>query len=159
MQASKTSGRKILIREEFCIGCRLCEVYCAFRHSPGSILKAFKKEKEMPSSAIYFEESGTVSFASSCRHCGEAPCLYACPSGALYRDKNTGAVLYDALKCVGCWMCIMSCPYGAIKMSSEKRKVASKCDLCVESGFPTCVEHCPNEAIILVDKDGKRIRK
>jgi len=55
-------------------------------------------------------------------------------------------------------MCIMVCPFGVIKADVPKKKVASKCDLCLERGFPACVENCPNEAIILLDDAGKRVK-
>jgi carbon-monoxide dehydrogenase iron sulfur subunit len=67
-------------------------------------------------------------------------------SGAMYRDKETGAVLCNEDKCVGCWMCIMVCPFGVISRSSDK-KIASKCDLCMGEDIPVCVKNCPNEAL------------
>jgi len=152
--------KRIVIREEYCMGCRLCEVYCITQHSKSKdIIKAYRGEEPRPVSGIYFEEKGSVSFALQCRHCDDAPCLEACITGAMYRDGETGRVLHDKDKCVGCWMCIMACPYGVIKSDFEEKKVASKCDLCIEAEFPACVEHCPNEAIILVDEEGKRIYK
>jgi len=152
--------KRIIIREEYCMGCRLCEVYCITQHSKSKdIIKAYRGEEPRPVSGIYFEEKGSVSFALQCRHCDDAPCLEACITGAMYRDEGTGMVLHDREKCVGCWMCIMACPYGVIKPDFGERKVASKCDLCIEAEFPACVEHCPNEAIILVDEEGERIYK
>jgi len=151
---------KIIIREEYCMGCRVCEVHCITQHSKSKdIIKAYKGKEPKPVSGIYFEEKGHISFALQCRHCEDAPCLYSCLTGAMHRDKQTGKVLHDKDKCVGCWMCIMCCPYGVIKPDFENKKVASKCDLCIESEFPACVEHCPNEAIILIDERGKRIKK
>jgi len=156
----RKKGRRIIIREDYCIGCRICEVYCITQHSQSKdIIKAYKFEEGLPESGIFFEEQGTVSFAIQCRHCEDAPCLYGCPTGALYRDKKTGRVLFDGRKCVGCWMCIMMCPYGVIKADIKNSKVASKCDLCIDGEFPACVEHCPNEAIILVDDRGVKIEK
>ena len=140
------------------MGCRLCAVYCITQHSKSkNIIKAYRGEESRPVSGIYFEEKGPVSFALQCRHCDDAPCLYACLTGALYKDKKTARVLHNKDKCVGCWMCIMACPYGVIKPDFETRKIASKCDLCIEAEFPVCVRHCPNEAIILVNEEGERI--
>lgn len=155
---AKAQPKRIIISEEYCIGCRLCEIWCVVAHSKSKdIIKTYQGKEPRPESAIYFEEKGPISFALQCRHCDDAPCLYACLTGAMYRDKETGRVLYNKDKCVGCWMCIMACPYGVIKPDFENKKVASKCDLCIEREFPACVEHCPNEAIILVDASGKRI--
>lgn len=151
---------KIVIREEYCIGCRLCEVYCITEHSKTKdIIKTYKGKGEKPLSAIYFEESGYISFAIQCRHCEDAPCIESCLTGAMYKDENTGAVLNNKEKCVGCWMCVMVCPLGVIKIDIENKRVSSKCDLCIASGFPACVKHCPNEAIILINERGEKIEK
>jgi len=152
--------RRIVLREEYCIGCRLCEVHCITQHSMSrNIIKAYRGTEPRPESGIYFEESGPVSFALQCRHCDDPPCLYSCLTGALYRDRKSGQVLYNKDKCVGCWMCIMSCPLGAIKPDFKNQRAGSKCDLCLEAEFPACVANCPNEAIILLDENGQRMLK
>jgi anaerobic carbon-monoxide dehydrogenase iron sulfur subunit len=155
-----TKPGRIMIREEYCMGCRLCEVYCITEHSKSKdIIKTYKGKHPLPLSGIYFEERGYTSFAIQCRHCEEPPCVEACLTGAMYKDEKTGKVLHNSDKCVGCWMCIMVCPFGVIKPDKEEKKVASKCDLCMEREFPVCVEKCPNEAIILVDHKGRKIEK
>ncbi len=98
------------------------------------------------------EEQGYLSFALQCRHCEEAPCLEACITGAMQRDRRTEAVLCDEEKCVGCWMCIMVCPFGVIKRDLESKKVASKCDLCLGEDMPVCVQNCPNEALTFEER-------
>ncbi len=144
--------KKIYIREEYCIGCRLCEIHCLVEHSKSKkILKAFKEEFPRALPRILVEEEGYLSFAVQCRHCEEAPCIEACISGAMYRDKATEAVLCDEDRCFGCWMCIMVCPLGVIKRDGEKKKIASKCDMCYEKEIPVCVANCPNEALELRD--------
>jgi carbon-monoxide dehydrogenase iron sulfur subunit len=141
--------KRIYIREEYCMGCRLCEVHCLVQHSKTkNIIKAYKGEYPKPIPRIIVEEKGYVSFALQCRHCEDAPCLEACITGAMYRDKKTGAVLCDEDKCIGCWMCIMVCPFGVISRNIEGKKIASKCDLCVGEEVPVCVKNCPNEAIV-----------
>ncbi|MCM8762599.1 MAG: 4Fe-4S ferredoxin, partial [Candidatus Omnitrophica bacterium] len=66
--------KRIIIKEEYCIGCRLCEVYCITQHSPSrNIIKTYKGKGPKPVSGIYFEEKGSTSFAIQCRHCDEAP--------------------------------------------------------------------------------------
>ncbi len=153
-------ARKIVIKENYCIGCRLCEVHCITSHSRSKdIIKTYKGTGPKPVSGIYFEEKGSISFAIQCRHCDDAPCVENCLTGAMYRDKKTGRVLHNSEKCVGCWMCVMLCPLGVIKIDFAGKKVASKCDLCINDAFPACVENCPNEAICLVDSNGERISK
>jgi len=143
--------KRIVAHEEFCIGCRLCEIHCLVLHSKSKkIVKAFRHERDSIVPRVQVEQSGYVSFALQCRHCDEAPCLEACITGAMYRQSETGAVLCDQDKCVGCWMCIMVCPLGAISRGAD-RQVASKCDLCLGEGMPACVANCPNEAIVYED--------
>lgn len=163
--------KRIVIREEFCMGCRLCEVHCLVQHSKTkNIIKAYKGEYPKPIPRVIVEENGYVSFALQCRHCEDAPCLDACIARAMYRDKKTGAILLDEDKCVGCWMCIMVCPFGVISRNVEAlrqaqgtspkdigrsrsgKKIASKCDLCMGEEIPVCVKNCPNEAIVYGEK-------
>jgi len=139
--------KRIFVREEFCMGCRLCEVYCKVQHSKSKdIIKAYKREKPQPVSRVRVENARPVSFSVQCQHCEDAPCVTACLSGAMHLDEETGLVVHDAEKCMGCWTCIMVCPYGAILMDISGHKVA-KCDLCPELDTPACVANCPNQAI------------
>ncbi|MBD3228181.1 MAG: 4Fe-4S dicluster domain-containing protein [Candidatus Lokiarchaeota archaeon] len=143
--------KKVHINEEVCIGCRLCEIWCIVEHSKSKdIIKAFKKENPRAATRIRVEENKPISFGVQCRHCNEPLCVYSCISGAMYLDNATGLVLHDENKCVGCWTCILVCPYGAITRD-ENGKTALKCDMCLERGTPSCVEHCPNEGLTLIE--------
>lgn len=146
--------KKIKAKEEFCLGCRLCEIQCLVKHSKSKkIIKVFRSgEQHEIVPAVKVEESGRTSFAIQCRHCDEAVCIEACMTGAMHRDSETGAVICDQDKCVGCWMCVMVCPAGAV-LSGDRQRVASKCDLCMGQEMPACVAGCPNEAIVYEDDD------
>ena len=140
--------KSIDVKEEYCIGCGLCEVYCTVQHSKSKdIIKAYNREKPRPTSRINLEVHKPISFAIQCRHCEDAPCTIACLSGAMQKDDETGLVTHDEEKCIGCWTCIMVCPYGAIKMDAAT-KVVSKCDFCTELEIPACVASCPNGALV-----------
>jgi len=146
--------QRIYVNEEYCIGCRLCEVYCLTQHSRSKkIIKAFKEETPRALARVVVEEEGPLSFAMQCRHCEDAPCVAACLTGAMQRDERTGAVLCDEERCVGCWTCIMVCPFGAVLRNVSGRKAASKCDLCYGEQTPVCVAHCPNEALVYEERD------
>lgn len=148
--------KRIYAREEHCIGCRLCEVYCITAHSayPNDVLRAFKRQKNRPLPSVVVEEERPLSFALQCRHCDEPECVKSCITGAMQKDPETGVVTNDAAKCVGCWTCIVACPYGVIKRDERERKVASKCDLCSGTGgVPACVKNCPNEALVFLDQE------
>jgi carbon-monoxide dehydrogenase iron sulfur subunit len=145
--------KRIVAHEEYCIGCRLCEIHCLVQHSRSKrIIKAFREERDTIVPGVRVEQSGYVSFALQCRHCEDAPCLEACMTGAMHRDPQTGAVLCDQDRCVGCWMCVMVCPVGAVRRGRETH-IASKCDLCIDEEYPACVANCPNEAIVLESSD------
>lgn len=145
--------KRIYVNEEYCIGCRLCEIHCQVQHSPSKkIIKAFREENPKVMPRLLVEEEGPLSFAMQCRHCDDAPCVEACITGAMHRDEETGAVLCDEDRCVGCWMCVMVCPFGAIQRNLLGSKAASKCDLCIGEDVPVCVAHCPNEALVFVEE-------
>ena len=141
--------KRIFVREEVCMGCGLCQVYCAVEHSKSKdIIKAYKREYPRPLSRVRVEEVKPLSFAIQCRHCEDPPCVVACLSGAMHLDEETGLVMHDAEKCMGCWTCIMVCPYGAIIAATSGRKHVAKCDLCLDLNIPACVANCPNEALM-----------
>ncbi|MEJ2744383.1 MAG: 4Fe-4S dicluster domain-containing protein [bacterium] len=148
--------KRIYVREEYCMGCRLCEIHCLVEHSRSKkIIKAYKEEFPRAVPRLIVEQEGPLSFALPCRHCEEAPCIAACISGSMYRDKKTGAVMNDPDRCVGCWSCIMVCPFGVIVRDVKERKVATKCDLCPDRDVPICVASCPNEALVYEERKEK----
>ncbi len=148
--------KKVYAFEKNCLGCGLCEVYCKTAHSKSKdIIKTYRKENIQ--SAIVIEEilspKAKTYFALQCRHCADPKCVKACISGAMYKDEN-GIVKNIKEKCVGCLSCVLVCPFGAVKRNKDKeRKVISKCDLCIETGTPACVENCPNNALKLMDEE------
>jgi carbon-monoxide dehydrogenase iron sulfur subunit len=147
--------KRVYIRAEVCIGCRLCEVYCQLQHARSKdLIKALKRESPRPLPRLKVEENGAVSFSVRCQHCDEAPCVYACLTGALTRDSVTGLIKVDEERCVGCWTCLLVCPLGAIRQNTVQKKML-KCDLCQGEDIPACVANCPNEALIYVEvQDG-----
>lgn len=141
--------KRVYVNESWCLGCHLCEFYCAFANSgQKDLVKALKGVVINP--RIRIEWDNSVSFAVSCRHCEEPYCVKSCISGAL--TKENGAILIDQSKCVGCYTCILSCPYGAI-MPIESG-IVQKCELCLKNARtePACVVGCPNNAIVYEER-------
>lgn len=137
--------KRVYVNEKWCLGCHLCEYYCAFANSgERDIVKALKDISIQP--RIQIEGDHGVSFAVSCRHCDEPLCVKGCITGALTRES--GVITIDHEKCVGCYTCILSCPYGAIMPSPDG--AVQKCELCTTNGVgqPACVQGCPNQAIV-----------
>ena len=147
--------RRVYVREEVCIGCHLCEVYCQLQHAESKdLIKAFKRDSARTLPRIRVEEKGQVSFPVRCQHCDEAACVYACLTGALQKDADSGVVTVDEEKCIGCWTCLLVCPFGAIKPDTRQRNTV-RCDLCQGEDTPVCVSNCPNEALVYLEvQDG-----
>ncbi len=126
-----------IVDYETCMGCYTCEEVCSFLH-----------DDEASYIRIYEVFSG-LRRPISCFHCFNAPCISACPTGAMHRDGD-GAVIVDVSRCIGCLSCLAACPFGIPEMSS--RGYAAKCDLCSklrEKGLePGCVAMCPAKAIV-----------
>lgn len=143
--------KRIYVEEEWCLGCHLCEYYCAFANSgEKDMARALQGIEINP--RIRIEEKGGISFAVSCRHCGEPLCVKSCISGALTMSED-GLISIDSNKCVGCFTCIMACPYGAVSPGEEG--AVQKCELCTTNGqgTPQCVAHCPNQAILYEERE------
>ena len=141
--------KRVYVNEKWCLGCHLCEYYCAFAETNGmDMAKSLKNIAINP--RIKIEENGDICFAVSCRHCAVPLCVKGCITGAL--SVSNGVITNDKDRCVNCYTCILSCPYGAVSPSDEG--VVQKCELCVEtvSGIPACVKGCPNGAIVFEER-------
>ncbi len=139
--------KRVVVKEEYCMNCRLCEVNCKAAHSsyPGDVLKAFLLEGDRLVARVRVEQKGYQTFPVQCRNCPRPLCVEACMGGAMSVD-STGQVIHDSAKCVGCWMCVMVCPVGAVVPVASEHVVA-KCDMCKALEAPACVQGCPNEAL------------
>ena len=143
--------KRIYIKEQVCMGCHLCEVYCQAAHSQSrDLIKVFKNESPCPLPRLSVEEQSPVFFSVQCRHCVEPHCVYACLTGALQKDPDSGIVTVDVEKCIGCWTCILACPFGVIRQDTKQKKMV-KCDLCPGEDVPVCVVNCPNDALIYAE--------
>jgi formate dehydrogenase iron-sulfur subunit len=84
-----------------------------------------------------------------CKHCTNAGCLDACPTGALIRTEFE-TVIVQADVCNGCGFCVPACPFGVIDRDPYDGR-AAKCTLCydrLEDGLePACAKACPTDSI------------
>ncbi len=105
-----------------------------------------------------------VFLSDVCKHCEEAGCLEACPTGSIVRTE-VGSVLVQNDVCNGCGYCVVSCPFGVI----DRRPAplpdhggAFKCTFCYDrqkSGLvPACAKVCPTESIVFGRLDDLRAR-
>ena len=97
-----------------------------------------------------------------CKHCEEAGCLEACPTGSIVRTE-TGTVFVQDDVCNGCGYCVVSCPFGVIDRRPAPLPAAGgafKCTFCYDrqkSGLvPACAKVCPTESIVFGRLDDLR---
>lgn len=133
-----------------CFGCHGCEVACKAENDVplGNYIRQtfYKDVGEYPKVARMF-------LPMSCQHCEDAPCLKACPTGAISKGVG-GSVIIDYSTCDGSGDCVNACPYGAIYMDPQKDQ-AVKCHNCyhrLEADMqPACASTCPADAIYFGD--------
>jgi formate dehydrogenase iron-sulfur subunit len=90
-----------------------------------------------------------VFMSDVCKHCTNAGCMDACPTGALVRTEFETVIVQQDV-CNGCGYCIPSCPFGVIDRDKVDGR-AAKCTLCydrLEDGLePACAKACPTDSI------------
>jgi formate dehydrogenase iron-sulfur subunit len=90
-----------------------------------------------------------VFMSDVCKHCTNAGCLDACPTGALIRTEFQTVIVQPDV-CNGCGYCVPACPFGVIDRDPEDGR-AAKCTLCydrLEDGLePACAKACPTDSI------------
>jgi len=66
-------------------------------------------------------------FKAQCRHCTNASCVSACPTGAMaYHGDYT---VPDQGWCIGCGYCHQACPFGVPQLG-EPKQTSTKCRFC-----------------------------
>jgi len=154
-----------------CIGCKACEVACKeWNQLPGDGFdwKGFSYDNtgELGHSTwrhVKFVENGVIpglggnspqafswGFSSDvCKHCENAGCLEACPTGAIVRTEFGGVFIQPDV-CNGCAYCVVTCPFGVVERNPDDGR-AFKCTFCYdrqkEGLQPACATACPTESI------------
>ncbi|HEX9133617.1 MAG TPA: 4Fe-4S dicluster domain-containing protein [Ktedonobacteraceae bacterium] len=162
-----------------CIGCKACEIACkqwnqlpasepvwtgssydntgqlsasTWRHvlfiehigrpeipaiTPGTALPFFNTDRWLMQSDV-------------CKHCANAPCQEACPTGSIIRTEFDTVYVQQEI-CNGCGYCVVACPFGVIMRDEYGDRTAHKCTLCydrLKDGFePACAKACPTDSI------------
>ena len=176
-EAELTAGTRVVPGRSYgfftdttvCIGCKACEVACkewnnlpadhlgltgdsydntgalsanTWRHV-NFIEQGVRTDLEQPF------QSGWLMMSDVCKHCHNAPCLEACPTGALFRTEFDTVVVQQDI-CNGCGYCVPACPFGVVDVSALDGK-AHKCTLCydrLKGGLePACAKACPTDSI------------
>lgn len=154
-----------------CIGCKACEVACkewngvsedglefsGYSYDNTGAVGAstwrhvkFVEASPTPGLGGNSGEQATWTFSSDvCKHCENAGCLEACPTGSIVRTEF-GGVFVQPDVCNGCGYCVVSCPFGVIERNPDDGR-AFKCTFCYDRqkvGLqPACAKACPTESI------------
>jgi formate dehydrogenase iron-sulfur subunit len=150
-----------------CIGCKACEVACkqwnqlpadGFAFTGNSYDNTSRLSATTWRHVAFVEQMDRVDPAASrwmmmsdvCKHCTNAGCLEACPTGAIVRNEFDDVYVQPDV-CNGCGYCVPSCPFGVVAVQPDAG-VAQKCTLCYDrqkDGLePACAKSCPTDSIV-----------
>ena len=155
-----------------CIGCKACEVACKeWNDVPADGMElsglSYDNTKALGASTwrhvLFLEQPLSagpqltdtrdpfrwVFLSDVCKHCANAGCLEACPTGSIVRTE-VASVYVQPDVCNGCGYCVVSCPCGVIdKRPGDGR--AFKCTFCYDRQkvglMPACATACPTQSI------------
>jgi Fe-S-cluster-containing dehydrogenase component len=123
-----------------CIGCKACEVACkewnalpaddigltgmsydntgrlsanSWRHV--AFIEQISEDGERVTEMAPFQ-SNWLMMSDVCKHCANAPCLEACPTGAIFRTEFDTVVVQQDI-CNGCGYCVPACPFSVVELS------------------------------------------
>ncbi len=153
-----------------CIGCKACEVACKNWNGlrdDGMAMTGFSYDNTVELGAwtwrhvafVEQEKPMTVGgmpqrwlmMSDVCKHCTNAGCLDACPTGALMRTEFDTVYVQPEV-CNGCGYCVPACPFGVIEVDLGGSGMAQKCTLCYDrlrGGLePACAKACPTDSIL-----------
>jgi formate dehydrogenase iron-sulfur subunit len=163
-----------------CIGCKACEVACkewndleadglnwtgfsydntgAVGHSTWRHVKFVEHPPEVGRGGNSPDVASWTFSSDVCKHCENAGCLEACPTGSIVRTEFGGVYVQPDI-CNGCSYCVVACPFGVVQRNKEDGR-AFKCTFCYDrqkAGLtPACAHACPTESIKFGELDDLR---
>ena len=163
-----------------CIGCKACEVACkewndlgadglnwtgfsydntgAVGHSTWRHVKFVEHPPEIGHGGNSPDLASWTFSSDVCKHCENAGCLQACPTGSIVRTEFGGVYVQPDI-CNGCCYCVVACPFGVVQRNKEDGR-AFKCTFCYDRQkvglTPACAHACPTESITFGKLDDLR---
>jgi Fe-S-cluster-containing dehydrogenase component len=151
--------KAFLIDVDECSGCYSCQIACKDEHCGNDWTPYAKPQPDWGQfwGKLNQHERGQAPHVKvdyvfvPCQHCEDAPCIPACPVGAIY-TREDGLVIINPQKCSGCQLCTDACPYDCIFYNAQLQ-LTQKCTGCahlVDRGAVfagRCADACPHEAI------------
>ncbi len=100
-----------------CVGCGACDIACKTENNtPLGIDWSFHEIK----TEGVFPHVRYEYIPKLCNHCEDAPCVAACPTGAMYINEAFGITEHDPDICIGCRACMVADPYNVIYFNEEQ---------------------------------------
>jgi formate dehydrogenase iron-sulfur subunit len=174
-----------------CIGCKACEVACkqwnqlpadGYELTGNSYDNTVALGGTTWRHVAFVEQPAAIDapptdtkwlmMSDVCKHCTNAGCLEACPTGAIIRNEFDDVFIQPDV-CNGCGYCVPSCPFGVVDLiapanydvprgfvldgrtnddaTQKHGGVAGKCTLCYDRQklgmVPACAKACPTDSI------------
>jgi len=125
---------KLILNEEKCTGCKICELACSATHQG-----VFNPSKAHLKIIVVGTKTVRKKQLKACTLC--LGCVKNCPAKAI--TFNGKWLIVDSELCTGCGQCVQGCPEGVIYMDNNEK--AAVPDFC--QGNPSCIDWCPHQAI------------
>ena len=175
----------MVVDNQRCIGCWTCSMACKLENNlPKDVWwNRIMTEGADGEYRTYRTAGGTYPdnlrmqmYPVHCMHCDNPACTSVCPTGATWKDEETGIVHQDYDVCIGCRSCMMACPYEGVRTFIEGdpqfnyewavgdpdvpgaiANTVQKCTFCVDKlargERPACVDICVGRARFFGDLD------
>lgn len=132
-----------------CIGCQACVAACK---TGNEVFEGAHTIRIIEKTRGTFPDLRGWFVNQRCFHCIDAPCVHACPVGAMY--KEDGLTRLNRHTCIGCGECVAACPYDIPQVVKGRSFKCDGCNSLVKAGgTPWCVTSCPSHALAYGERE------
>jgi Fe-S-cluster-containing hydrogenase component 2 len=156
-----------------CIECYECEKACEQRYGAKRL-------------SLNGKVLGALDFVDCCHTCVDQRCIDPCAYDSIKFDLEKKEVIISEDSCIGCSLCALACPYDAIEMhelddkpllklrlekdgklafgegkprKARLRRIASKCDHCINYEDQACISACPTGALLEIPPEAAFVER